>query len=145
MLTKNLISLVACVSVASIFFMSCSSSDEPGPVDCTKSNLTLSFTSADPTSCTVNNGTITATATGGDEPYQFALDAQAYAATSSFTGLVAGTFQLKVKDKNGCERTTNVTLKPFGSTLAATVQITDSGCKTTKGALTINASGGTGP
>lgn len=145
MLTKNLFSVGASVLMASFFFMSCSSNDEPGPVDCTKSNLTLSFTSVDPTSCTVNNGTITATATGGDEPYQFALDAQAYAATSSFTGLGAGTYQLKLKDKNGCERSTSVTLKPFGSTLTAAVQITDSGCKTTKGALTINASGGTGP
>lgn len=145
MLTKNLFSMVAFVLGTPLFFMSCSSSDEPGPVDCTKSNLTLTFTSTDPTTCSANNGTITATATGGDEPYQFALDAQAYAATFNFTGLGAGTYQLKLKDKNGCERATNVTLKPFGSTLTASVQITDSGCKTTKGGLTISTSGGIGP
>jgi SprB repeat len=146
MLTKNLSGFIAIVSWASLFFyMSCSSSDEPGPVDCTTSNLAVSFTSSDPKSCGTSDGSITASATGGDAPYQFALDAQAFAATASFTGLGAGTYQLKLKDKNGCERTTAVILKPFGSTLAATVQLTDSGCKTSNGAITINATGGTGP
>ena len=142
---KNLTGFVVIVSVSLSFFMNCSSGDEPGPVDCSTSNLTLNLTSSEPTSCGTNDGSITATATGGDAPYQFALDAQAFAANASFTGLSAGTYQVKVKDKNGCERTSSVTLKPFGSTLAATISITDSGCKTTKGVLTINATGGTGP
>jgi hypothetical protein len=146
MLAKNVSSFVAIILWVSLFFyMSCSSSDEPGPVDCTASNLALTFTTSDPTSCGTNDGSITATASGGDGPYQFALDAQAFGATSSFTGLGSGTYQLKLKDKNGCERTSSVTLKPFGSTLSATVLTTDSGCKTSNGALTINATGGTGP
>lgn len=142
---KNLTSFVLIVSVSLFFLMNCSSGDEPGPVDCSTSNLKLAFTSTDPTSCGTSNGSITVTATGGDQPYQFALDAQAYSATSTFTGLGAGTYQVKLKDKNGCERTSSVTLKPFGSSLAATVQVTDSGCKTSKGDITINATGGTGP
>jgi SprB repeat len=146
MITKKLAGFMAIVSWMSLFFyMSCTSGDEPGPVDCATSTLAVSFTSSDPTSCGTNDGSITATATGGDTPYQFALDAQAFSATASFTGLGAGTYQLKLKDKNGCERTTAVILKPFGSTLAATVQLTDSGCKTSNGAITINATGGTGP
>ncbi len=129
-----------------LFYVSCSSSDDPAPVDCNTSTLAVSFTSSDPTSCGTSNGTITASATGGDGPYQFALDAQAYGSTSTFTGLGAGTYQLKAKDKNGCERTTTVILKLFGSTLASTVSVTtDSGCKTASGVLTITASGGTAP
>lgn len=142
---KNSTGFVLIVSVLLFFLVNCSSGDEPGPVDCSTSNLTLNLTSSEPTSCGTIDGSITAVATGGDAPYQFALDAQAYAASASFPGLSAGTYQVKVKDKNGCERKSSVTLKPFESTLAATVSITDSGCKTTKGALTINASGGTGP
>ncbi len=142
---KNLTGVILIVSVSLSFFMNCSSGDEPGPVDCSTSNLTLNLTSSDPNSCGTNDGSIMATANGGDSPYQFALDAQAFAASASFTGLSASTYQVKVKDKNGCERTSSVTLKPFGSTLAATVSITDSGCKTTKGVLTISATGGTGP
>ena len=146
MVTKNLTGFIAIVSWASLFFyMSCSSGEEPGPIDCATSNLTLKFTSSDPISCGTSDGSITATATGGVAPYQFALDALAFTATASFTGLSAGTYQLKLKDKNGCERTTPVVLKPFGSTLTATVELTNSGCKTINGAITINATGGTGP
>jgi len=131
----------------SIFlYMSCSSNDEPTPVNCTISSLALSYTSSNPTSCGASNGTITATATGGDGPYQYALDAQAYISNSGFSGLNAGTYQLKLKDKNGCERSSSVILKPFESTLAATVTLTaNSGCKTSNGAITINATGGTEP
>lgn len=142
---KNFCGVVLIVSVSLFFLINCSSADEPGPVDCSVSNLSVTLTSSSPTSCGTNDGSITAVATGGDAPYQFALDAQAYAANSNFTGLSAGTYQVKVKDTNGCERTSSVTLKPFGSTLAATISITDSGCKTSKGALTVNVTGGTGP
>jgi len=142
---KKLAGLVVIVAVTLFFLTDCSNGDEPGPVDCATSNLELAFTSSEPTACGANNGSITATATGGDQPYQFALDAQTYSATSSFTGLGAGNYLLKLKDKNGCERTTPVTLKPFGSSLAATIQITNSGCNTSKGELTVSATGGTGP
>ncbi len=126
-------------------YMSCSSNDDPGPVDCNASSLAVSFTSTDPTSCAVNNGTITATAAGGEGPFQYALDANGYASSADFKGLGAGTYQLKLKDKNGCERSTSVVLKPFGSTLAAVITVTDSGCNTSNGAISIDATGGTGP
>ena len=142
---RNITGFIVIVLVSLSFFVNCSSGDEPVPVDCSTSSLKLAFTSTDPTSCGTNDGAITATATGGDQPYQFALDAQAYSSTSSFNGLGPGTYQVKLKDKNGCERNTTVTLKPFGSSLAATVQVVNSGCKTNKGDLTINATGGTGP
>jgi SprB repeat len=146
MIIRNQAGLAAIVSLLSLFLvLSCSSNDEPGPVDCVTSNLTVSFTLTDPTSCSAADGSITATATRGVEPYQFALDAQSYGATFSFTGLGAGTYLLKVKDKNGCESSTSVTLKSSDSSLAATMEITDSGCKTSNGAVIINATGGTAP
>jgi hypothetical protein len=127
-------------------YVSCTSSNDPGPVDCTVSDIALSFTATDPTSCVANDGTITAKATGGEGPYQFALDAQAYSSTSIFNTLGAGTYQLKLKDKNGCERGASVTLNPFGSSLsAAMVATANSGCKTNDGAITINATGGSAP
>jgi hypothetical protein len=147
MIITSRTSAVALALYSSLLFcMSCSSSDVTGPVDCTASTLSVSFTSTNPTSCSVSDGTIMATATGGDGPYQYALDAQAYGANASLTGLGAGTYQLKVKDKNGCERTTSVTLTPFGSTLTAIMSATvNSGCNASNGAIEITASGGTGP
>lgn len=126
-------------------YMSCTSEDEPGPVNCETSNLAVSFTALDPSSCAAANGAITATATGGDAPYEFAIDAQPFGSNANFTGLGAGTYTLKVKDKNGCERNSSVLLNPSGSTLAATLVLTDSGCKTTNGVIVVNATGGAAP
>ncbi len=142
--TPGLIRLALWCSV--FIYIGCSSGDDPGPVDCTKSDFALTFTAANPTSCNASDGTITADVTGGEGPYQYALDANAFASNSNFTGLGAGTYQLKSKDKNGCERSANVTLNAVGSTLAATlIASANSGCKTNNGTITINASGGTEP
>lgn len=126
--------------------LSCSSSEDPGPVDCTTSDFALTFTATDPTSCSANNGTITASVTGGEGPYQYALGANAFSSNANFTSLGAGTYLLKSKDKNGCERSSNITLDAVGSTLAMTLIVSaNSGCKTSNGSITINASGGTEP
>lgn len=146
MISKKRTILIAFFSGASfLFYFGCTHDTEPSPVDCATTNLSVAFTSINPTSCAASNGSITATATGGDAPYQFALDAQSFAAASSFSGLAGGLYILKVKDKNGCEKTTNVELPSAGSTLAASVVVTNSGCKTSIGAIAISASGGTGP
>ncbi len=144
-LKSNLTSLLVILSIVSLFLSGCSSSDAPQPVNCETSNLAVSFSTSDPSSCSSVDGTITATATGGEAPYQFAIDGQSFGSGTSFTGLGAGTYLLKVKDKNGCERAATVLLNPSGSTLAATLQLTDSGCATTNGVIVINATGGTGP
>ena len=143
---KNITYYVALVFWVSLFFYTgCSHENEPIPVDCATSNLTLTITSTDLNSCSASDGSITASANGGGGPYQFALDAQSFGTSTKFTGLGAGMYQLKVKDKNGCERAISVTIKPTGSTLAATFSLTNSSCKTSTGTLTINATGGTGP
>lgn len=146
MISKNLktfLSIVLWISL--VVYTGCSSNDEPQPVDCKTSTLAVSSTSTNPTSCAAADGTISATATGGEGPYQFALDSQPYTSSASFTALSPGIYQLKVKDSNGCERTKSVTVSLPGSTLAATVSLVDSGCKTANGTVTINATGGTGP
>jgi hypothetical protein len=128
-----------------LIFMSCSSSNEPEPLDCANSDLALTFSKTDLTSCTANNGSISANASGGAAPYQFALDSQPFGSNSTFSGLSTGVYQLKVKDGNNCERTQSVTVNAFGTTLAATISTTNSGCKTSSGQIEVNASGGTGP
>jgi len=146
MFTKNLIGYVGIVLYSSLFFSGgCSSEIEPAPVDCTTSNLTLSFTISEPTSCSANDGSIAVIASGGKEPNQYSLDAQSNGIKPVFLGLGAGTYQMKLTDANGCERISSITLKPVGSTLAFSVQTTNSKCNTSTGAITINATGGSGP
>lgn len=142
-LNRLLVTLLLWLSL--FLHMSCTSEDEPQPVNCETSNLAVSFTTTDPSSCAATNGAITAAASGGDAPYEFAIDTQPFGSNANFTGLGAGTYLLKVKDKNGCERNTSVLLNPSGSTLAATVQLTDSGCKTTNGVIVVNVTGGAAP
>ncbi|MFM9988377.1 T9SS type B sorting domain-containing protein [Flavobacterium sp.] len=81
------------------------------------SGLTVSTTSTPITCVTGNNdGTITASATGGwGAPYEFQLQIGAaiitsYSSNPNFTGLSQGTYTVYVKDVRGCITSTNVTL-----------------------------------
>jgi hypothetical protein len=142
---NNLKCLALVLWIAVFLFTGCSSNEDPGPVDCEASTLELSFASADPTSCGANDGSIIATGNGGDGSYQFSLDGQPFGVNSGFSGLGAGIYQLRVKDKSGCERIASILLKSPDTSLAATVQINDSGCNTTNGSLVVTATGGVKP
>ncbi len=73
--------------------------DNPGP--------TAIATTIVNANCGVSNGSITITGvTGGTAPYTYSFNVAAgagpYNATTSFTGLAAGSYNLEVKDANGC-------------------------------------------
>jgi SprB repeat len=145
MFNKNLTGFAAIRLVALWFlFGGCSSVNEPEPIDCANSSLTVNFIFSAPTSCSATDGSITVTAMGGKQPYQYSIDTKPAGINRQFSGLGAGTYQIKLKDANGCERIDSVTLKSVGSSLAFTVQTTNSNCKTNTGAITINATGGSG-
>jgi hypothetical protein len=140
---KTSIAVVAWIAL--LIYSGCSEKNDPEPVDCNLSDLALTFTSANQTGCGTADGSIAANATGGSPPYQFAIGSQTFGSSPNFTNLSAGTYELKVKDKNECERTGSVTLIQPGSTLAFTVSTAESGCKTSSGSITINATGGLEP
>ena len=60
-------------------------------------------------------GTITASASGGTTPYTYSLNAGAYQASATFTGLAAGTYTLNVKTNAGCIASTPVTVSDFAT------------------------------
>lgn len=130
-----------------IYVASCSSNDINEPVDCTTSDLTVQAASqTNPTACAAQDGTITAAGSGGKSPYQFAINSGLYSSASSFTGLGAGTYTLKIKDSNECERTLDVVLTAPGSTLSATsTNSEDTQCLTNNGTIVVSATGGTAP
>lgn len=49
-----------------------------------------------------SNGTITVTATGGNAPYQYALDSGAYQSSTNFSSLHAGSYLVHIRDTAGC-------------------------------------------
>lgn len=96
-----------------------------------------------PAACTVNNGTITASGTGGTAPLQYSIDGTTYAATTTFTNLAPNTYTVYVKDANGCIKTTTVTVGN-ASGLSLALSAVSSSCGNT-GIITATAGGGVAP
>jgi hypothetical protein len=58
-----------------------------------------------------SSGALTITGRGGTSPYQYSIDnGLTYQGSNSFTGLVAGTYYVKIKDNNGCISSASSTL-----------------------------------
>jgi Immunoglobulin domain/SprB repeat/Ig-like domain CHU_C associated/Secretion system C-terminal sorting domain len=78
-----------------------------------------------------NNGTITVTASGGVNPYEYSRNnGSTYQNSSIFTGLSAGNYAVKVRDANGCTTASQtVTLtQPLGFTFGTlTTMVTCNG------------------
>ncbi|EKB48239.1 T9SS type A sorting domain-containing protein [Cecembia lonarensis] len=56
-----------------------------------------------------NNGTVTADASGGAEPYEYSIDGGiTYQSSNVFDDLEEGTYTISIKDANGCTEETNV-------------------------------------
>jgi hypothetical protein len=128
-----------------IVFTNCSEPEEPAIIDCSVSNLSIEFTSSNPTTCAAKNGSILPIVSGGNGPYQFNLDGQPFQTASRFDNLGAGIYQLNVKDQNGCERSVSVQLQSPESTLSASLETTDSGCNLGNGTIIIEPAGGIEP
>ncbi|MCX6296213.1 MAG: PKD domain-containing protein, partial [Bacteroidetes bacterium] len=97
------------------------------------------------TTCGSSNGTITiGTVTGGTTPYTYSVNASAFTATTSYTGLVAGTYSVVVKDVNGCTFTTSAVLTNTPGPTAITSTITNATCGNSNGAVALGSvTGGT--
>ncbi|HEU5290500.1 MAG TPA: SprB repeat-containing protein [Cyclobacteriaceae bacterium] len=130
-----------------IGFYGCSSSNESAPIDCDLSDLVIEATGQNPTDCTMNDGSITATASGGRGPYTFAINTGSFGTTSAFNNLGGGNYLILVKDRNGCERSVEVLLQlPGINPLSAEAEIVvDTECLTNNGSIDMLVAGGTPP
>lgn len=91
------------------------------------------------------DGTITVnTVTGGSGTLQYSVNGSTWQTSNMFSGLTAGTYNVLVRDANGCIGTTQVTLtEPNGFTILSTV--TNVSCYgDMSGSVTVNAAGGSG-
>ncbi|MFM7328863.1 MAG: beta strand repeat-containing protein, partial [Bacteroidota bacterium] len=94
------------------------------------------------------NASILLTGAGGTGPYTYSINnGSSFQAGATFTSVAAGTYQVQAKDANGCVSATGT------ATVTAKTPITVSTSKTNistcspgnDGAVTLTASGGTGP
>ena len=105
-------------------------------------DLTVSTTK---TGCTVNNGSISITPGGGASPYTYDFDdGNGFVSSNSVNGLAAGTYNVVVKDNNGCDRDTTITIESTSPPVIDNIAITEPSCGASDGEIVVTASGGTG-
>jgi uncharacterized protein (DUF2141 family) len=135
-------------TLVSAFVLSCASNDEPDPVDCSVTDLSLTLDdSVDPTSCESGDGSITVAATGGKSPYTYKLNSGSFGSSSSFSNLDPGSYTVTVRDANNCEKKlAAITLTAPSAPVAGVSTVIDqTNCTSPNGSITANVTGGTPP
>jgi len=123
------------------------------PVQLTVASATKkTYNGADLSCHNSTDGEITVTAAGGTGAKQYSRNnGTSWQASNIFSGLAAGTYQIKIKDANNCETaaTQVVITAPVQLTVASAVKTqyngVDLSChNSTNGEITVTAAGGTG-
>jgi hypothetical protein len=98
-------------------------------------------------SCGVNNGSITVTASGGTGPYTYAINNGNFSGSSTFSNLAAGSYDIIVRDANGCMAILDdVVLTQPAAITASLTGTAPSGCGVNDGSISIGSvSGGSSP
>ena len=120
----------------------CSNADTISILSSTPVSVTLAAASG---ACGGNNGQIIATATGGQAPYQYSLNAAAYQPSNTFSNLAPGFYTVLVADATGCTATDTTTL-PQGVPISVTISSDSVKCfGGAEGTVTASATGGLPP
>ncbi|MFH1321869.1 MAG: hypothetical protein ABII90_14615, partial [Bacteroidota bacterium] len=108
------------------------------------STISLSISST-PSTCGINDGTATVSASGGTGSYTYSWSPSGGNAAVA-TGLAAGIYTVTVYDSNGCIQTDIVTVTSSGGPSANITSSINVGCfGGSDGVATVTASGGTTP
>ncbi len=127
-----------------VFLSSCASNSlDEDPIDCSITTLSLISTVSD-ADCGSTNGVILLEVSGGVPPYKYQLDDGTAQTENEFNNLMAGSYTIVISDKNNCSITNSVSVAVTGG-FQATATVTNSGCKTSNGSISIQASSGVEP
>lgn len=108
------------------------------------SQITISVTTG---TISVNGGntTVTATASGGTSTLTYKLDGGSFQGTGNFSGVLAGTHTITVKDGNNCTNTNTFSITQPGQLFATISLGTSIACNGGTQSVTVGATGGTSP
>ncbi|AKD03542.1 hypothetical protein PKOR_10875 [Pontibacter korlensis] len=103
--------------------------------------------STEPSTCGDSNGTITISEViGGVAPYTYSINGTDFQSSTGFSSLLAGEYELTVKDANGCTYTQAVILNNIPGPTAFSALANPSSCGRANGTVTVNdLIGGTAP
>jgi len=137
--TRDLLNLSAGTYTITVTLGTCTAS-EPFDIQnaATPPNLSASGT---PTTCGQNNGSVTATPSGGISPYKYKWSANAGGSTAqSVNNLVAGTYTVTVTGGNGCTATATVVVPNNNLQVTLSASLTDNtSCVAGNGAIDLTA------
>ena len=103
----------------------------------------VSVIGSNPTTCANNNGTISVTAVNGNAPYQYSLDGNVWQNASTFTGLAAGSYTVRIRNSNAScvvsATTPFVLTAPASPTIISAATTNPTACGIANGTITITA------
>ncbi|WP_246073843.1 PKD domain-containing protein [Fluviicola chungangensis] len=107
--------------------------------------VTLNVVPTDET-CAASNGQLAITGAGGTGAYTYSIDnSVTYSATSTYTGLPAGVYDVFIHDANNCEASTSVSISNQASPNIIGAAVQNVTCNAAcDGQLQVTVSGGTG-
>ena len=107
--------------------------------------VTVTGLAGNPT-CGLANGTITASAVGGTAPFQYSINGgTTYQTSNIFTGLIAGSYAVTIKDGNNCLNNSPTIIVTSIAGATVTGLAGNSTCGLANGTITASPVGGTAP
>jgi len=118
------------------------------PNPCTGVTITVTGTTVSPTLGS-NNGSITASASGGSTGFTYSINGGAFQSSGNFINLAAGSYTVVAKNTNGCTGSTAFTLTAINPCVGVTITVTGAIVNPTSttvsnGSINATASGSTG-
>ncbi|NIG55054.1 T9SS type A sorting domain-containing protein [Chitinophaga sp. Cy-1792] len=118
------------------------------PVTLTESAkaLSIALVSKQDVRCAATpGGSITVTGAGGAGQLQYSIDGTTWQAGTTFNGLVAGDYRIKVKDLNSCSNVLDVTIASLNPAITIdNITSKDIVCYGTSGTIALQSHGGSG-
>ena len=108
--------------------------------------LTLTTAVSQDYTCTSGSATIDVTGSGGGTaPYTYSIDGVNFGAATSFTGLMAGTYTITVKDASNCTAISTQTIAPLNPPTDLSFAPTALTCPAVVSNVTVSVTDGNGP
>ncbi len=121
----------------------------PPPNPCAGVTISVTGTVTNPTAPGISNGSIAASATGGNGTFTFSINGGPFQPSGTFGSLAAGSYTITAKDGNGCTGTSStftlVAPNPCaGVTIVVTATLVQPTTGNNNGSITASANGGAG-